>query len=344
MTVEVRGLVSQRTKSIQFVTGVLVGRVAHDIVRLGELALENFALLMVVDERASSTGKNPFTAGPFQGIVGLGTDQLLGQGETEAIVVVMERRTTGLSSMVQLLIKNLPHLQKSVTFAVPPANSEELQLGAVLVGGLDERLQSGDWKLLPSDSKSKYWEVPLQSIHFGSYKLCCDKDYQMDAKLVFDSGSTGNSFPSTELVLIDSLLDSATTQCTTTMGPQQLNKLFPNMTYHLVSTSCDVCCKCFQVDNITVVVTPEQYLIRQPLKDRCKARFMSADIGRKRNRFIAGTPFFTSRLIMLGSDLKLQGNITQNNKWTRVVSRNSYPNSYPNSPRWALPTTIRTQT
>uniref|UniRef100_A0A3B0MYP8 Pepsinogen, putative n=1 Tax=Theileria annulata TaxID=5874 RepID=A0A3B0MYP8_THEAN len=159
-------LLNPKKIHIKFGTGEIEGTPANDIININDMSFkQNFAL---VDYESDS---NVFQKIKFEGIVGLGFSEM--------------SSISGPSILENIFSYN--NMEKEFAFYI---NDDDALL---MFGGADDRFYEGDLKMFPV-VREHYWEVSLDAIYLDNIKLCCNQP----SYIIFDSGTSLNSFPSSE--------------------------------------------------------------------------------------------------------------------------------------------------
>ncbi|KAK2195066.1 bifunctional Aspartic peptidase domain superfamily/Aspartic peptidase [Babesia duncani] len=170
---------------IKFGTGEIEGFPGKDIVRIGNMEVPDQSIAIVDNEEGGSAyGLNIFDSIKFEGIVGLAFPEMAS--------------IPGLPILDNLaMLHQLKH--KEFSFYIGDSGSESM----LLFGGVDHKYYDGDIKMFPV-VREHYWEVALDAVYIGDYKICCDeKSY-----LIFDSGTSLNTLPSADFSNFMRLLPS----------------------------------------------------------------------------------------------------------------------------------------
>lgn len=129
------------------------------------------------------------------------------------------------------------------------------------IGGIDDRFYNGPIYMVPV-VREHYWEVKLDALFVGEKQFCCldNNGNYVDSYVIFDSGTSFNTMPSTE---IEGLFEAVEPKSCGDMTKTDLNNEFPTIRYVL--------------SGISIPLTPEMYLLEGNDGD-CKPAYMQINI------------------------------------------------------------------
>ncbi|UKJ88981.2 pepsinogen [Theileria orientalis] len=222
-----KSLTKPKCIHIRFGTGEIEGKPAKDVVKIGGMSFEQ-AFAVVEKENDPGSDFNVFERINFEGIVGLAFSEM----SSIKAPSVLENLTK---------LNMLSHNEFSFYIG------EDTRDALLMFGGANPEFYEGELKMFPV-VREHYWEVALDEIYLGSDKICCkEKSY-----LIFDSGTSLNSVPSSEYSDFVSMIDK---KCTSD---------FDGLTITYV------------LGGEKIVIEPSQYIFKQG--DHCTPAYMQLDV------------------------------------------------------------------
>ncbi|OZJ06886.1 hypothetical protein BZG36_00239 [Bifiguratus adelaidae] len=159
------------TFAIRYGTGSLEGIISTDVLRIGDVVVE--------DQDFGEATKEPgftFALGRFDGIFGLGYDRISVKGVVPPFYHMVNRRLID---------------EPVFSFWLNDASGGESNGGEMVIGGVDNNHYKGRIHYAPVRRKG-YWEVELENIKFGNESLDIDP-----IGAAIDTGSSLFAIPST---------------------------------------------------------------------------------------------------------------------------------------------------
>ncbi|BAM41279.1 pepsinogen [Theileria orientalis strain Shintoku] len=234
-----KALAKPKRIHIRFGTGEIEGKPAKDVVKIGGMSFEQ-AFAVVEKENDPGSDFNVFERINFEGIVGLAFSEM----SSIKAPSVLENLTK-----LNLLSHN------EFSFYI----GEDTRDALLMFGGANSEFYEGELKMFPV-VREHYWEVALDEIYLGAEKICCkEKSY-----LIFDSGTSLNSVPSSEYSDFLSMIDK--------VRPQFPNSCFRSASVISTVSPSPTC----WLGGEKIVIEPSQYIYKQG--DHCTPAYMQLDV------------------------------------------------------------------
>eukprot|EP00923_Selenidium_pygospionis_P040993 GHVN01071000.1.p1 GENE.GHVN01071000.1~~GHVN01071000.1.p1 ORF type:complete len:475 (-),score=90.07 GHVN01071000.1:396-1640(-) len=196
----------QSSFEITFGTGRILGDGGFDTVKVGDLTVDEQAILLVIQEKDPK--RNIFKQLHFEGILGLGGDGLSSTPEN--------------ASLIHNLLEQVGDEDKPKEFSIySPVVEDGRQPAALMLGGVPSEWFVGKMLLFPVkewDDEAFYWQIPVKGLTIGDERVCCDGE---DGYIIFDSGTAFNSLPHAEFGVLSRL--SRNGNCSEKSGYPSLN-------------------------------------------------------------------------------------------------------------------------
>jgi len=174
---------------IQYGSGPVAGFYSHDSVQIGDHTLDNYLFAEVNDVSGLGPGGISYAVGKFDGICGMGWDDISVDGVT-----------TPLRTLV-----NSGELDANVfAFYLGSGGAS----GELVLGGVDDSHYTGDFNYLPVNEmvpgKTGYWEVTMDDVQINGKSVISTK------RGVVDSGTSLLAVPKSDIKTIANLLGAKT--------------------------------------------------------------------------------------------------------------------------------------